>query len=92
MNPQTTTQVATITQILTPYLSLLTPSALFLIAWRARGFLDKLVNNHLAHFKQDIIDAVQKGVDEENAGHEKIVDAVNAGTNRVVDTLITLRK
>ncbi|MBZ5566555.1 MAG: hypothetical protein LAN64_01760 [Acidobacteriia bacterium] len=89
MNPQTT---VTFSQLITPYLPLVTPPTLLILAWRARGFFDRLVNNHLAHFKQDIITEVQKGVDLETQGHKEIVEAVNAGTNRVVDTLITLRK
>ena len=48
MNPQTT---VTFSQLITPYLPLVTPPTLLILAWRARGFFDRLVNNHLAHFK-----------------------------------------
>jgi len=65
--------------------------------------IDVLANNHLAHAKMDIIEAVNEGVKVESAQHHGIIDAVreaNADTatavrqsgDRIVDTLIALKK
>jgi hypothetical protein len=90
-------------QTVAPWLTLLTPAALIGIAWRLRGYIDTLVNNHLYHAKLEIIDAVKLGVKEETMQHQNIIDAVreaNADTatavrqsgDRIVDTLIALKK
>ena len=51
-------------------------STLLLLAWRIRGFVDTLVNNHLVHAKQEIIDAVKESAVLEDDGHKKIIDAI----------------
>jgi hypothetical protein len=97
-------------QLVAPWLTVLTPITIVGIAWKLRGWIDgfenkidNLVNNHLAHAKLDIIDAVNEGVKVESAQHQGIIDAVreaNADTavavrqsgDRIVDTLIALNK
>jgi hypothetical protein len=58
-------------------------TTLAVIAWRVRGFVDTLINNHLAHIKQDISDAVKRNeeslekiIKAEDEGHERIVEAI----------------
>jgi predicted PurR-regulated permease PerM len=56
---------------------------LLLMAWKIRGFVDTLINNHLTHIKQDIVEAVksneetlEKIIKTENEGHEGVIDAL----------------
>jgi hypothetical protein len=89
-------------QTVAPWLTLLTPAALIGIAWRLRGYIDTLVNNHLYHAKLEIIDEIKSGVAVETAQHQDIIDAVreaNADTakavqysgDKIVSAVLTLK-
>lgn len=96
-------------QAIAPWLTVLTPLTIVGIAWKLRGWidgfekkLDTLVNNHLAHAKDEIIDAVNDGVKVASAQHQGIIDAVreaNAETakavqysgDKIVSAVLTLK-
>jgi len=70
---------------------LLTPAAVMVAGWKARGFLNNILNNHLFHAKQEIIEAVKDGIEKEREGHDEIVKAVQSSSDRIVDAMIRLK-
>jgi hypothetical protein len=90
-------------EVISGWLSLLTPLTLIGLAWKARGFFDNLVHNHFTHMKQDILDAVNNGVSKADIGNvqiakviedgnKEVIETIRDGNERIVNTLITLNK